>query len=707
MLCETLHLAVRAAVRRAAGTPANPTTALLESLGGGATRSGPIVSETRAWNLSYVYCAVSAYGRAFKLMPWHVYQRTADGGREMATGHPVYRLLHQRPNPEMTPSFFKAYVDACKRLWGNGYAEIERDRLGRPIALWPIHPSYVLAERLSDGRLVYRIRTATRPEVTIEQADMFHVRGVSRDGVTGLSVLGAAREAMGFALAVEEYGQDFFGKGITMAGILKRPVGVAPLDDKAIDNLRRSFAAHHSGDNRWLPAILQEGTEWEGVGMPNRDAQFLEIRRFQPEEFARWFDMQPHKLHDLARSTFSNIDAQQIAWVTDSVAPESMDMADEANLKLLTDAEQAEYYTEFDLRGAMRGDHKMRAEFHKILWGIGAETPNEIRRAENLNPIGPAGDRHFVQTSYTTLEALDETQKQENAKTQKQDGAGGDTESAEDLAFRRAVILAYLADRTTNDAMFNLTEIRTLMQQVGLPIQPGYEEPWMPGRDDTGALVSGGTIIDEQGDVVGGEPLESKKQKAKNKNEEGGDADDAEAAVDGDDTEGDEEEQPKDRLESRSHSPQPTGRHGDSTAATHSPQSTASLMPVVCEVVGRLVRKESRAMERLQKRARIKSSDTDDTPDAEAVAAFYRGFRAEVAESLAAPAASLARVLGKNPAEAVAVAQAWADRWGDRRARALSAAVPGPAAVIASWAAEVPATAAIFCDEIAGETQKR
>lgn len=689
--------AIRAAVRREGGTPANPSAALLAAWGGGTTRSGTEVSETRAWNLSYVYCAVSAYGRAFKLMPWHLYRRDAGGGREIASDHPVYRLLHKRPNPETTPSFFKAYLDACKRLWGNGYAEIERDRRGNPVALWPIHPAYVIPERRRDGRLVYQVRVPGWPDVVIGQADMFHVRGVSRDGVTGISVLGVAREAMGFALAVEEYGQDFFGTGIAMAGILKRPAGAAELDDKAVDNLRRSFAAHHSGANRWLPAVLQEGTEWQSVGMPNRDAQFLEIRRFQPEEFARWFDMQPHKLHDLSRSTFSNIDAQQIAWVTDSVAPEAMDMADEADLKLLDDAEQNTHYSEFDLRGAMRGDHKMRAEFHQILWGIGAETPNEIRRAENLNPIGPAGDQHFVQASYTTLEALER-----QAASEASGGTGGTAQEAvaqtdEDLQFRRQVILAYLADRTVNDAMFNLTEIRTLMKQVGLPIQPGYEEPWMPVRDDAGVLVSGETIIDPAGDIINGKPVEMSNGQLPMSNEQsGGDTDDQQTEEEADaDGEGQPEEN-GDRLESRSHT---DGRSHRPTA--DSPQPTASLMPVVCEVFARLVRKETRAMERLHKKTGWKAGPTD-----EAVRSFYAGFGAEIAESLAAPAASLARVAGRDPAEAIAVAQAWADRWGERRARALACPVPGVEATLASWAEEVPMTAAVFCDEIAGGNGK-
>lgn len=365
----------------------------------------PVVTEVTALQIAAVAACVVCYQKSFVLMPWHTYRRLADGGHEHAREHPVYGLLHRRPNLECSPSEFKKFAVCNLKLWGNAYAEIERDRRGRPIALWPIHPSRVHVRRDDAGAIQYDVYGVTGAmQITIPARDMFHVKGLpAPDGLVGLSTIGVARQSLGLTVASEEFGAAYFANGTTPSGVLERPLDAPKMDVQGIQALRSSWMQHHAGAQRFAPAVLQEGTKWTQTTIPNEDAQFLETRTFQVLEVCRWFDVPPHKIFELSKATFSNIEHQQIQWYTDSVAPDTVVFNEEANLKLFTLEEAAAYFTEFDSRGLLRGDHKSRAEYFEIMQRIGVLSINEVRRLENLNPIGDEGDQRFVQTSYQTL----------------------------------------------------------------------------------------------------------------------------------------------------------------------------------------------------------------------------------------------------------------------------------------------------------------
>lgn len=651
------------------GSVANPPDWLTRLLGGYKTAAGIAVDENRALNFAATWAAVNIYTKGIRILPFVFYRRLASGGKEEAVDHPVWRLLHLRPNPEMSSSRFWSFLESCKLLWGNGYAEIERDRVGRPIGLWPIHPSRVTVKRAHElAPIVYEISgTSGTPAVTIAHTDMIHIMGLSKDGITGTSVISLARESLGLGLAAERHGSQYFGNYARPSGVLERPADQEPLSEPAAARLRASFIEKVSGDNTHLPPLLEEGLKFTEIGMPNKDAQFLETRQFQVLEVARWWGLPPHKLGHLTDATFSNIEHQQMEFVTESLTPECVDIQDEVTLKLLTDEEQLAYKAEFNLLGLLRGDHVARATHYKTMWEIGAYTINDILRLENMNPIGPAGDVHFVQLNLTTAEKVAEELGKPEA----------DKASEDMLAFKREVVKSFLADGTTNDVMFNLTKVRDLLIDVNLPLEPGYHEPWMPVRDDAGELVSGETIEDSGGDTVGGDVLLQNEGGERTKREGG--ASEAMLAF---------------RDE---HSPQQlTASVGTGGQAASGTQAVGvEMMPVIVDVCERMVRKEVNAVTRAAKKYA-----GDATAFGVWAEKFYAEHAAAVAEALGPVTQSLARLCGVSDDEKVgkigellrSVAGLWC-----AMAREAVTACADPAAV-AAWCDErvisFPASAA-------------
>jgi len=397
----TALLRPSAATKQTGGSLADPQNWVSNMFSGGPTKAGPAVNEDQALTFAAVFNAVTILSNALKVLPLVVYERADNDAKRPAIEHPVYVVLHRRANPEMPASRFRAYIQACKLLWGNGLAEIERNRGQEIIGLWPIHPSRVIVTRDGDGEIVYRVRNGDGTYVEIPRQRMFHVMGYSRDGMWGQSVVGLARESLGLSMAAEQYGATFFGNGAEPGGVLQHP---GTLSDVARANIKASWQTEHGGASRHHPAILEEGMQWQSVGMPNDDIQFLETRQFQVTEVARWFDLPPHMLKDLTKATFSNIEHQALEYVTQHLSPHLVDVEDEASIKLFSESEQGRYFAEFNVRAFLRGDHKSRSEYYKAMWEIGAYSINDILRLENMNPIGPAGDAHFVQMNMTTVE---------------------------------------------------------------------------------------------------------------------------------------------------------------------------------------------------------------------------------------------------------------------------------------------------------------
>jgi len=254
-----------------------------------------------------------------------------------------------------------------------------------------------------DGLLYYRISNDGLGDSVVMVGDMFHLFHITDDGLTGISVVAKAKQALGLTIGAEEYGAQFFGNGAEPGGILERPKDAGKLKDADIKRLRETWQAMHSGNNRHKLGVLEDGMTWKAVGLPNEDIQFLETRQFQVLEIARWLDLPPHKVKHMGDATFSNIEHMQIEWYVDGLMPRLADWTQELEFKLLTPAEQGKTAIEFDARALMRGDNTTRANYYSTMVNNGMMTRNEVRRLENMTPFGPEADTLTVQLAMTDI----------------------------------------------------------------------------------------------------------------------------------------------------------------------------------------------------------------------------------------------------------------------------------------------------------------
>jgi len=427
-----------------------PLTAgrLVEIFGGRQSVTGVAVNQESSLAIPAVYAAVRVITDNVAVLPIMLHRRI-EGGKERATDHPLYRLLHDEPNPWMTPFTFKETLQGHLLLWGNAYAEIVRDGSGQPVALWPLRPPDVQKiQRTASGDLLYTYRVpsgggsgvsgqnggtgdgtaATKRAgelVEIPQRNMFHLRGLSSDGIIGYSPITLHREALGLALAAEEYGARFFGNNASPGGVLQTK---ARLSDQAATRLKESWEGAHRGlTEAHRVAILEEGVEWKQVGLPPGDAQFIETRKFQLTEISRLFRVPPHKINDLDRATYSNIDKLEQAFALDGVLPWLVRWEEQITKDLLLPRDRATYFAEFKMDAQWRADIKTRYEAYGMGRQWGWLSPNDIREFENMNPI-EGGDEYLSPINMQPLGSPPPAPKQLPA--------GGD-EDDEDRAYQR------------------------------------------------------------------------------------------------------------------------------------------------------------------------------------------------------------------------------------------------------------------------------
>lgn len=384
---------LRASVARS--TTANPAQWLIEWVRGGPETAAAIpVSPESAMRCAAVYACVRVLSEDVGKLPLIVYRRTKDGGKERASDHPLFALLGRAPNPRQTSFEFREMLQAHLELRGNAYAEIERDGRGRPIALWPQIPTRVEVRQADDGDLFYRIQDGKGGHRDVSGANMLHLRGLSSDGIMGLSTIGLQREAVGMALAAEKYGATFFANDAQPRGVLMHP---ASLDEQASKNIRDSWQKRQTGDDRHKVAVLEEGMKYVPMGMTNEDAQFLETRKFQRGEIASIFRIPPHKIGDLERATFSNIEQQAIEYVVDALLPRLRRWEQALERVLLAETEQQGMLIEFLVDGLLRGDLASRYAAYAVGRQWGWLSINDVREKENMNRIpGKGGDDYIV-----------------------------------------------------------------------------------------------------------------------------------------------------------------------------------------------------------------------------------------------------------------------------------------------------------------------
>jgi len=372
---------------------------------GWATSSGePVTADTAMTLPVYFRCAVNLSEDIAKL-PLLLYRRL-DRGKDRAPEHPVYRLIHDSPSPIMSAFSFRETMQFYAATWGNGLAEIERDGAGRPLALWLIHPSRVEMRRDTNRAWYYAVRVSdidggSTNVVRLELDDVFHLHGLGLNALWGVSIFRLAAESLGLGLAAQRFGAAFFGNGAAAAGILSHPQTLKP---DARKHLRESWEKMHSGaGNVGRTAILEEGVKYEKIMIPPEEAQYLQTRQFQIEEIARWFRMPPQKVGHLERAQgWSTLEAMNRDYSTDTLLPWTTRWEQEIQRKLLNDLEREQYFAEHLFLGLLRADSKERGEFYTKQLANGAMSPNDIREAENMNPL-PDGDIYLVPMNMQSL----------------------------------------------------------------------------------------------------------------------------------------------------------------------------------------------------------------------------------------------------------------------------------------------------------------
>src|SRR5512139_148842 len=282
------------------------------------SHTGVSVSPESSLRSTAVFACVRVLSETLASLPLITYRRL-QRGKERATDFYLYPILHDVPNPEMTSFTFRETLTSHVALWGNGFAEMQLDGSGRVQALWPLLPNQTVPTRAADGSLMYKTYVPGAGYRGLPAERVLHVRGLGLDGMMGLSPIGQARNAVGLALATEEFGGRVFGNGSMPGVILKYP---GNLSDEQYEAAQSSWQAAHGGlTNSHRVAILEGGIEAEKIGIPNDDAQFLETRKFQVREIARLFRVPPHLISDLEQATFSNIEQQSLEFVIYTMMP--------------------------------------------------------------------------------------------------------------------------------------------------------------------------------------------------------------------------------------------------------------------------------------------------------------------------------------------------------------------------------------------------
>jgi len=363
-----------------------------------------IVNPDTALTFSAVYAAIRVISETIAQLPLNYYQKT-DKGREVYTASPLFTLVNSEPNPLMSKyTFFETFVNTLL-VYGNAYAYIQRGARGVPTSLKLIHPDEIKAELINDN-LVYSIDGI---EGNISASDMIHVLDMSFDGITGQSRISKAKDNIALGLAAQKYGKAFFESGAKISGVLMHP---ATLGSDALQTLRESWRkTFHTGvGGKFETAILEEGMQYKPIQLRPDEAQFLATRKFSILEIARIFRVPPHKLGDLERATFSNIEHQSIEFLTDTINPIAIKIEQELNRKLIFENDKGRSYFEHNTTGLLRGDAKARSEYYAKLFSTGAITQNEIRRKENMNDIDGGDVLYVPMNMINSKNAADEKQ---------------------------------------------------------------------------------------------------------------------------------------------------------------------------------------------------------------------------------------------------------------------------------------------------------
>lgn len=367
----------------------------------GGSSAGKNVNERSAMQMTAVYSCVRILAEAVAGLPLHLYRYKEDGGKERAIDNNLYHLLHDEPNKEMSSFIFRETLMTHLLLWGNAYAQIIRNGKGEVVALYPLMPNKMQVDRDENGELYYiytrssdEAKTMDGVTVYLTPRDVLHIPGLGFDGLVGYSPIAMAKNAIGLAIATEEYGAKFFANGAAPSGVLEHPGTI-----KDPSRLRENWNSTFGGSaNSGKVAVLEEGMKYTPISISPEQAQFLETRKFQIDEIARIFRVPPHMVGDLEKSSFSNIEQQSLEFVKYTLDPWVIRWEQSLSRALLNDDEKRKYFFKFNLEGLLRGDYESRMSGYAVARQNGWMSANDIRELENMDkiPAEDGGDLYLI-----------------------------------------------------------------------------------------------------------------------------------------------------------------------------------------------------------------------------------------------------------------------------------------------------------------------
>ena len=358
------------------------------------------IDNDKALTLTAVWCAIRLLSESVSSLPCSVYTKQPNGDKLEDSKNRIYDLIKYRPNRYQNKITFFEYIMMSICTDGNSYVQIVRDGSGRPSQLIPISPDTVDVV-INDGELFYQIDSVG----ILDSADVLHFKTLTDNGIDGISPIDQCKKALSWGLNVEEFGSTFFKNGAKPSSVLSTD---RALSEQAIERLKNSFKNTYSQlKNSNSTIILEEGLTFKPISISPDQAQFISSRQFSIEEVARIFNIPPHMLKDLSKSSFNNIEMQSQEFVTYTLMPYITRIENEMNYKLFRTNEVGKTFIEFNVNALLRGDVKSRNEAYKTAITNGYMSINEVRQKENLNSI-EGGDKHFMQMNMTTIEKIGE-----------------------------------------------------------------------------------------------------------------------------------------------------------------------------------------------------------------------------------------------------------------------------------------------------------
>lgn len=367
-------------------------------MAGGPTASGETVTVNTAMQLESVWACVRLKSQTAATLPFQLYRRDADGRGTIARDHPLYSILHDLPNADMTAVNFWEAVFASLDLWGNAYASIDRDSNGRVIALTPLQPDHLTVQRQPDGSLIYRYNwNGQYGEMTEDQ--VFHVKGFTLNGLVGISPISQHRNVLGIALAAEKVAASLFQNGMRPSAILSSP---EYLKEEQRNRFSAEFITKFTGAiNAGRTPLLEGGWKFEPLSINPQDAQLLATRQYSVEQICRMFGVPPAMIGHMEKTSSwgTGLEQMNLIFLTYALRPMLKAIEQEVWRSLLTPVERMQYYAEFNVEGLLRADSQGRAVLMKAMVENSLRTPNELRALDNMEPL-PGGDDLMIMNNY-------------------------------------------------------------------------------------------------------------------------------------------------------------------------------------------------------------------------------------------------------------------------------------------------------------------